>query len=247
MMIKILNIGISRLNIAGAIKSCESTLTQNKGGYVCFVNTHSLTESHRNSALEQTLNGSFLNVADGMPLVWTSYLKRRPIASRVCGPDFMKLFIERNRELSFGFIGGAPGQAERLKNRFNLSAHCYSPPMRPFSKEHAAEDWEKFVQGLGGEPIPKAIWVGLGAPKQELWMNAVSRLAPTTLFFGVGAAFDFLTGSKKRAPVWMQKAGLEWFFRLCQEPRRLWKRYIVNNCLYCLLVGIEILIEQVKE
>jgi N-acetylglucosaminyldiphosphoundecaprenol N-acetyl-beta-D-mannosaminyltransferase len=99
--------------------------------------------------------------------------------------------------------------------------------MRPFSAENAREDWAAFLKLC--PQTPQLVWVGLGAPKQERWMREVAKVAPETLFFGIGAAMDFLSESKARAPGWMQRNGLEWFFRLVQEPRRLGMRYLATN------------------
>lgn len=228
----ILGVPISTFGMDRAVDFCAAQARSGGGGYVCFANVHTVTESQNDPVLKRVLSRALLAVADGLPLVWSSRLRGPKIESRVCGPDFMTLFLERVRDVPTGFIGGAPGQAERLAERFGRDATCFSPPMRPFSAVKAREDWAEFIRRNGDRPVPKAIWVGLGAPKQELWMEAVSETAPDVLFFGVGAAFDFLTGSKKRAPVWMQKSGLEWFFRLVQEPRRLWRRYFVTNSRY---------------
>ena len=143
--------------------------------------------------------------------------------------------------MTYGFIGGAPGQAEELARQFGVKANCYSPPVRPFSAENANEDSRNFLALCSGGQIPSVVWVGLGAPKQELWMQAVSPLATATLFFGIGAAFDFLTGSKSRAPLWMQKNGLEWLYRLSREPGRLGGRYLVTNSLFTVKVAKEII------
>jgi N-acetylglucosaminyldiphosphoundecaprenol N-acetyl-beta-D-mannosaminyltransferase len=232
---QILGVPISTLGMERTLEFCAAQAKRRGGGYVCFANVHSVTESQSEPTLKSVFSRALLSVADGLPLVWVSRLRGPKIESRVCGPDFMKFFLERHRELSVGFIGGGTGQAERLAKRFGLTAPCLSPPMRPYSAAAAQEDWRNFL-ALNPNGPPQVVWVGLGAPKQELWMSTVSALAPETLFFGVGAAFDFLTGQKRRAPVWMQKSGLEWFFRLVQEPRRLWKRYFSTNGRFVVLV-----------
>lgn len=226
--ISVLGVAISRLGFEEALEACARRLDRGEGGYVCFANVHSVTESTTSSDLRAALNEAALSVADGMPLVWVSKMRGEPIRSRVCGPDFMTAFLERHSDITHGFLGGARGRAEALATRFKVESICYSPPMRPFSPENVLEDWKAFVKLSQGN-TPHVVWVGLGAPKQELWMREASKLAPSTLFFGVGAAFDFLTGHKSRAPLWMQKSGLEWAFRLGQEPGRLWKRYAVTN------------------
>lgn len=225
----ILGIPISTLDLENAVSFCAEHSKQNRGGYVCFTNVHLVTESQTNLVLKNVLSSALLSLADGIPLVWVSRLKRRPIKSRVCGPDFMKLFIEQHGDIGSGFMGGAIGSGEKIAARFKLDSVSYSPPMRPYSRENAIDDWTNFLKKAGKGPLPKVVWVGLGAPKQELWMKTVSEVAPNVLFFGVGAAFDFLTGRKERAPFWMQRCGLEWFYRLCQEPVRLWKRYLITN------------------
>ncbi|MBS1963139.1 MAG: WecB/TagA/CpsF family glycosyltransferase [Bdellovibrionales bacterium] len=232
----ILGVPISTLGMEKALDLCAAQARASGGGYVCFANVHTVTESQSLPALRETLSRAFLSVADGLPLVWVSRLRGPAIESRVCGPDFMKDFLERYRDLPVGFVGGAPGQAEALVARFGLSSACHSPPMRPYSPEAVAEDWRAFLEKNGNRPRPRVVWVGLGAPKQELWMRNASTLAPDVLFMGVGAAFDFLTGTKKRAPLWMQRSGLEWLFRLLQEPRRLWRRYFTTNFRFIVAV-----------
>ena len=257
--VPILGVRISRLGLSAAVEECLKRQASGGaggsgvaglGGYVCFANAHSLTEASSDPGVRKALNESFLSVADGVPVVWTSRLKGAPIETRVCGPDFMKCLIERSAASAHGFIGGAPGQAEKVAAYFGLSvglsAICYSPPMRPFSRENALEDWQTFLKLCPGGAAPPFVWIGLGAPKQELWMNAVSGErgpagAGGVLFFGVGAAFDFWAGDVKRAPVWMQNNGLEWLFRFGQEPGRLWKRYLVGNTRFVGQVAREVL------
>jgi N-acetylglucosaminyldiphosphoundecaprenol N-acetyl-beta-D-mannosaminyltransferase len=225
----ILGVQVSRLGFEEAQKACLDRLAQKRGGYVCFANVHTVTESLDSADLRGALNGSFLSVADGVPLVWVSKLYHAPIGSRVCGPDFMTEFLSTHRHFRHAFVGGKSGVADQLIQRFNLSqAISYCPPFRPYSQANALEDWNEVLKRSGGN-APDCVWVGLGAPKQELWMRAVQSVAPSTLFFGVGAAFDFLTGGVARAPVWMQQSGLEWFYRLLKEPKRLWKRYLSTN------------------
>jgi N-acetylglucosaminyldiphosphoundecaprenol N-acetyl-beta-D-mannosaminyltransferase len=157
-------------------------------------------------------------------------------AEKISGPDFMETFLTRFPEMPMGFIGGTPEVQKTLSQRFRLSnATFYNPPMRPFSPENAREDFEKLsVISRKNGSLPLLIWVGLGAPKQELWMQAVAKIAPQSVFLGVGAAFDFLGGRIQRAPVWMQNLGLEWFHRFLQDPRRLGPRYLRSNLRYLL-------------
>ena len=199
-------------------------IASGSGGYACFVNVHSLTEATRQPALRESLREATYCFADGMPLVWLSRRLGAPIAGRVAGPDFMAALLARTRHLRHGFIGGATTEAaERIARTFGLEAKCFAPPVREFSPAHAHDDWDRFGA------TPPIVWVGLGAPKQEMWIAEVAKRAPGVMLFGVGAAFDLLGGDRARAPRWMQQRGLEWLFRLAQEPRRLAPRYLATN------------------
>jgi N-acetylglucosaminyldiphosphoundecaprenol N-acetyl-beta-D-mannosaminyltransferase len=244
--VDILGIAVSRLGMDGTIQACEERLTQKQGGYVCFANVHSVTESTNDPQIKKALNQSFLSVADGLPLIWTSRLKKEPIKTRVCGPDFTAAWLKAHPEMTYGFIGGMPGRAEELAHCFGVIAICYSPPIRPYSRENSLEDWQSFLKLCPSGKAPAVVWVGLGAPKQELWMHVVSEVAMGTMFFGIGAAFDFLTGAKARAPLWMQENGLEWLYRLGQEPSRLAKRYLVTNSLFTFKLAKEMVIDRKK-
>jgi N-acetylglucosaminyldiphosphoundecaprenol N-acetyl-beta-D-mannosaminyltransferase len=135
------------------------------------------------------------------------------------------------------FVGGRPGQSEAIAQAFGVRGVHFSPEFRAFSAENAAQDWAQFLRLCPGGEAPRLVWVGLGAPKQELWMECVSRLAPRTVFLGVGAAFDFLSESKRRAPKWAQRSGLEWAHRLVSEPQRLGVRYLTTNARFGWLVA----------
>jgi N-acetylglucosaminyldiphosphoundecaprenol N-acetyl-beta-D-mannosaminyltransferase len=140
------------------------------------------------------------------------------------------------------FYGGAEGVPERLaaslQQRFPglLVVGTYSPPFRPLTSEEDVQ-----VVQMINEAAPDVVWVGLGSPKQDQWMAAhVGQLAAPVLI-GVGAAFDFHAGRKKQAPLWMQRSGLEWLFRLLTEPRRLWRRYLISNPKFVFLVLAQVL------
>jgi N-acetylglucosaminyldiphosphoundecaprenol N-acetyl-beta-D-mannosaminyltransferase len=240
-VIELAGIPICQIGLEGAINMCAEHVEQQRGGYVCFVNVHSLTEATRHVALREALQGAAFCFADGMPLVWLSRLKQSAIESRVAGPDFMTAMLQRERGQVHGFIGGVPGHAEAIADRFGAGAVIHCPPVRPFSPANAVEDWEQFVAKCPAQQPPRLVWVALGAPKQELWLASISKLAPTVTFFGVGAAFDFLAGASQRAPLWARRAGLEWVHRFASEPRRLWMRYLVSNARFVRIVLDELL------
>lgn len=242
--IKVADVPIHRVGLTEAVGSCRDRVHVRHGGYVCFVNVHSLTEATRHHELREALTRASYCFADGMPLVWLSRLKGKAIESRVGGPDFMAMMLELERDNLHGFIGGAPGQAKVIADRFGVRSVNYAPPRRELSAQNAVDDWNAFLDQCPARQAPPIVWVGLGAPKQELWLSMISTLAPTTMFFGVGAAFDFLSGLKVRAPRWMQHTGLEWAHRLAHEPRRLWRRYLRSNVRFAKIVLSELVDEE---
>ncbi len=237
--VNILGVGISAVNMAMALDTIESWITRREPHYVCVTGVHGVIESQRDEGLRRIHNASGLTTPDGMPLVWLSWLKGHHQVGRVYGPDLMLALCERSVTWSYRhfFYGGAEGVPEQLvanlRQRFPefQVGGFYSPPFRPLTPE---ED-EQVVQMIN-QAAPDIVWVGLSTPKQERWMaDHVGRVKAPVLI-GVGAAFDFITGRKRQAPRWMQRNGLEWLFRLLTEPRRLWRRYLVNNPLFVSLV-----------
>ncbi|MHB9005150.1 MAG: WecB/TagA/CpsF family glycosyltransferase, partial [Coriobacteriia bacterium] len=198
----------------------------------------------RDPALRQILNRAVLVTPDGMPLVWLLRLHGHKNAARVYGPDLLLAACEFG--LAHGwrhyFYGGAPDVpellAQKLSARFPglLIAGLESPPFHALTPAEDAAALQRINAAR-----PDIVWVGLGAPKQEYWMAQHLGSVQAPLMIGVGAAFDFHAGLKKQAPLWMQRSGLEWLFRLFQEPRRLWRRYLLNNPLFILLVVLQLL------
>jgi N-acetylglucosaminyldiphosphoundecaprenol N-acetyl-beta-D-mannosaminyltransferase len=231
---------VSRLGLEAALVTCEERFARGVGGAACFVNVHTLTEASRDAGLREALRAASFLFADGVPLLWLARAKRAPIATRVSGPDFMDAMLRRQPAYVHGLIGASPEVTDAIATRYCIDAIVHSPPMRPFSEAHALEDWDRFVARCPGRRPPPLVWVGLGAPKQERWIAAVSRAVPDVMFFGVGAAFDFLAERKPRAPRVLQRLGLEWAHRLASEPGRLWKRYLLANARLAVLVVEEL-------
>jgi N-acetylglucosaminyldiphosphoundecaprenol N-acetyl-beta-D-mannosaminyltransferase len=231
---------ISRLGLPAALAACEARLARHAGGSACFVNVHTLTEASKDAPLREALRAASYLFADGVPLLWLARAKRAPIATRVCGPDFMDAMLRRQVARGHGLIGASPEVTGAVAARYGIQSVVHSPPMRPFSEAYALEDWEAFVARCPDRCPPRLVWVGLGAPKQERWIAAVSRAAPDVMFFGVGAAFDFLAQRKPRAPRVLQRLGLEWTHRFASEPGRLWKRYLLANARFALLAAREL-------
>ena len=237
--VNILGVGVSAINMAQALNVIEGWIAQRQPHYVCVTGVHGIVVSQGNNSLQRVHNAAGLVTPDGMPLVWLARLHGLEHVERVYGPDLMLALCHRS--ISKGYrhflYGGAEGVPDRLANRLKRRypglriVGSYSPPFRPLTDE---ED-KQTVQAIN-EANPDVVWIGLSTPKQERWMaEHIGRLTAPVLV-GVGAAFDFHSGLKRQAPRWMQRSGLEWLFRLANEPRRLWRRYLVNNPLFTLLV-----------
>jgi N-acetylglucosaminyldiphosphoundecaprenol N-acetyl-beta-D-mannosaminyltransferase len=190
---------------------------------------HGISEARRDPYFRKILSVADLVVPDGMPLVWMARLRGIGLPRRVYGPELMETFCRQTgaRYRHF-FYGGAPGVAQRLaqslEGRFGITvAGAYTPPFRALTPLEETE-----LAGRLHAAAPDVLWVGLGTPKQERWMYEHCHKFAVPVMLGVGAAFDLNCGRLRRAPAPMRENGLEWLFRLCMEPRRLWRRYLVS-------------------
>jgi N-acetylglucosaminyldiphosphoundecaprenol N-acetyl-beta-D-mannosaminyltransferase len=241
--VNVLGVGVSAIDLNTAEQLVMEALQTHARGYVCVTGVHGVSEAQADPAFREILNGAFLNTPDGMPMVWMGRIQKASGMDRVYGPDLMLRFCERTAQSghSHFFYGGAPGVAQELKTAMERRfpgikvAGTYTPPFRPLTPEE-----ERQLQAGIEQSKPDIIWVGLSTPKQEKFMASHWKTLPATLFFGVGAAFDFHTGRVRQAPRWMQRSGLEWFFRLMCEPKRLWKRYLKNNPLFVMRAFLQI-------
>lgn len=242
-MIEILGAKIDQTSYSGAVSRVREWAESGQSCYICAANVHMLMEAYDDAAFKQVVNQASLVVPDGMPLVWAMRLKGAHDQQRVYGPRLMLDILESacRDNISVGFYGSSPEVLDALvdwaQTRYiglNI-AYSFSPPFREMDSD---EDLE-IVQGINQSGV-HILFVGLGCPKQEIWMSRHYEKTHTVMI-GVGAAFDFHAGIKPQAPVWMQKAGLEWLFRLFSEPRRLWRRYFYHNPRFVLLVFADIL------
>jgi N-acetylglucosaminyldiphosphoundecaprenol N-acetyl-beta-D-mannosaminyltransferase len=200
---------------------------------VHFATAHSIVEASENPAVREAFDKGLVE-PDGMPLVWLG--RRQGLAvERVCGPDFMPAVIRSGVPLgrSHYFYGGAPGVAQSLAERFAIEnpglrvAGIMSPPFRALSDAEDDAIMEKINSAR-----PDYVWVGLGAPKQDVWVATHRATLHASVLLAVGAAFDFHAGIRARAPRWMQRTGTEWLYRLAREPRRLAGRYTRVNARF---------------
>lgn len=226
--VAILGVQISALNMQLALKQMETWLAEREPNYICVTPAHSIMECVNDPTLLPIFNGAGLVTPDGMAVVWLLKLKGRKHVGRVYGPDLLLAACAHGLSKSYRhyFYGGAPGVTEKLVEKLSERfpglqvAGMLTPPFRPLSPE---EDQE-IVRQIN-EARADIIWVGLGSPRQELWMHSHLGKVNAPLMVGVGAAFDFLSGKKTQAPLWIQRHGLEWLFRFASEPVRLWPRY----------------------
>ena len=240
----ILGVQVSAINLSDAVEAVERWIRERRRDYVCVTGVHGVMESRRDEGLREIHNRAGLVTPDGMPLVWLSHLLGRRRTEQVCGRDLMRAVtavaaLHGYRQF---YYGGAEGVAEQLRQALTAAypgiavAGVLCPPFRELTREE-----DELVVNTINAASPDIVWVGLSTPKQERWMAEHRGRIDAPLMIGVGAAFDFLAGTKPPPPVWMQQNGLEWLFRLCSEPRRLWRRYAYIVPGFVLLVAGELL------
>jgi len=237
-----IGVRVHAVQIQEVVARMEQWIRERRGAHsIAATSMHGMVEAQHDPEFGRILNSTDLVVPDGMPLVWLARSRGYPLPGRVYGPDLMLAFCEKaDRTHRHFFYGGEPGVPERLaeslKYRFPgmQTVGVYSPPFRRLS---AREDEE--VVALITRAAPDVLWVGLGTPKQERWMFEHAHRLQVPVLVSVGAAFDLLSGRRKQAPRWLRHHGLEWLFRLLQEPRRLWRRYLLYGPRFIAYVALD--------
>lgn len=243
MMIEVLNIlgvNIAVTNLSVTCQSIENWIRERRKTYVCIAPVSTIADCQSDPQYRKIINGAGMVTPDGMPLVWICRLRGKKNIQRTYGPDLMSAFCQLSQAKGYRhyFYGAAPETntrlIERLKNFFpGIRIVGNFAPSFIGVGELESEDALARIN----EADPDILWVGLGSPKQDYWMHLHRDKLKVPVMVGVGAAFDFIAGTKPQAPVWMRRSGLEWFFRLCCEPRRLWKRYLIGNTKFiCYLI-----------
>lgn len=240
----ILNICVAPVNFETINASILYKINLQSKAYITVTGVHGIMESLRNECVRQAHAGAWLTVPDGMPLVYIGKLHGHKEIERCYGPDLMEAVMADSVKQGYRhfFYGGKEGIAEELKSHFEMKypgiqiVGTYTPPFRPLN-ESEFHQLEKQVAAVK----PHIMWIGLSTPKQELFMHDYIDRLDTNLMIGVGAAFDIHTRHISSAPSWMQKCALEWLYRLIQEPRRLWKRYLINNPLFIFCYLLQLL------
>jgi N-acetylglucosaminyldiphosphoundecaprenol N-acetyl-beta-D-mannosaminyltransferase len=234
-MVDVTGIPLAVIDYERTLQWMDDIVATRRRGYLCACNVHTVMASHEDAELHAALVSPLaLNVPDGQPLAWAINALGNSLTDRVYGPELMARAFARAAAGTghrFYLYGGRDHEAlvqlgVRLRRRFpgvNIVGG-YAPPFRPLTSEERAAIIEEI-----NESGADVVWVGIGVPKQEKWMASMRPDLEAPVLVGVGAAFDFHAGLVPQAPTWLQGAGLEWAYRLAQEPRRLWRRYLRYN------------------
>jgi N-acetylglucosaminyldiphosphoundecaprenol N-acetyl-beta-D-mannosaminyltransferase len=243
--VEVLGVPLALTTYERTLSWIDAMVASRRQGYVCVAATHTVMVCQEDEETRAAVLGSSLTVPDGQPLVWALNLLGHEQPSRVYGPDLMAKHCERAAQngTRVYLYGGRDRLAldrlaRRLRDRFPglRIVGGWSPPYR----ELTDEEQQGVVDDINGSGAD-VVWVGIGVPKQEKWMAAMRSRLDAPVLLGVGAAFDFHAGLVPQAPRWIQSMGLEWAFRLSQEPRRLWRRYARYNPLFVARFSLQLL------
>jgi len=241
--IKVLGTRVDAVQILDITKHMDGWINQDKKhNYIVVANLNTIITGKRNTYFQEAVNNSSLVIPDGFPLLIMGRLAGYPLKKRAYGPDLMLSFLKETEEKQYAhFFYGATEETlskliSNLKTQFPKIkiAGFFAPPFRPLTQEE-----DKNIIEMINDSSPAVLWVGIGCPKQEKWMYEHREKLNAPVMLGVGAAFDFLAGTKPQAPAWMRDNGFEWVFRLVTEPRRLWRRYIVDGSLFLWFLCVE--------
>lgn len=228
----ILGVKVTATTLSHTCSLMEQWIKESHRTYVCLAPVATIVDCQTDKGYREVINRAGLVTPDGMPLVWLGRLKGHINTQRTYGPDLMMAFCALSEKQGYKhyFYGGSNDTMALLTKkllenfpRLEISG-SFSPPLRQIGEKE-----DQNILDQINYTRPDILWVGLGSPKQDYWMYHHREQLNVPVMVGVGAAFDFLAGTKKQAPRWMQRSGLEWIFRLCCEPGRLWKRYLVGN------------------
>lgn len=239
----VLNVPIDALSWDDAVEGILDWAMKRESRTVCLCNVNNVVTARNVPAYAEHIKCADMVAPDGAPIAWMLRKKGHPRQERISGPDLMWLCCERASKLGMEIFlyGGTETVLQCLVQKLRAEFHgikivgAISPPFRDLSADEDAA----MVDAINRSGA-RLVWVGLGCPKQEAWMYA-HRGRVNAVMLGVGAAFDFHAGAKKRAPMWMQRNSLEWLHRLLQDPRRLAKRYLIGNSVFCAALLQELL------
>jgi len=239
-------IPIDRLTFAEAIDAIEGLVLAGCGGTVFTPNVDHIVLAEEDERFRLAYGQTDLSLVDGVPVVWASRLFSSRLPEKVSGSDIMRPLAGRAaaRGWRVYLLGAAPGVAQRVKEIFErdypgINVVGTGSPKIDIGKEVAEQ--QAIVEEVRATR-PDILFLALGAPKQEIWAHRVRQLLKPAVIIGVGATFDFIAGTAKRAPPWVAAAGFEWLYRLAHDPRRLWKRYLVRDPKFLAILARQMLV-----
>lgn len=241
--VNIIGTGISNISLKETIETFDYWIKNNHKKRVCVTPVNCLLWAKKNSSLQSIYNSADLILCDGVPILWASQFLNTPLKERVTGLDLFPLYIEacHQKKYSMFFLGASEGVADALKSKLELKYPgilingTYSPP---FAERFSQKENEK-ICSLINQASVDILWVSLTAPKQDFWIYENLDKLNIKIAVGVGGAFEVVLGKIPRAPKWMQKMGLEWFYRFIKEPRRLFRRYLIEAPSFIPLVLLQ--------
>jgi N-acetylglucosaminyldiphosphoundecaprenol N-acetyl-beta-D-mannosaminyltransferase len=234
--VDVLGVQVNAVTFDEAVAEIVRMVDANERGYVVTPTVDHMVKLRSDPEFREVYENASLVVADGMPIVWAARFLGRPLPARVCGSDLLPALCEQaaRRGWRVFFLGAMPGVARKAAGVLRTThpsidiAGTYSPP---FGFENDEAETIKILNKIR-EADPHILFVGLGAPKQEKWMYRHRHEHGARVALGIGIAFDFVAGTQRRAPLWLQNIGFEWLWRVLREPARLWKRYLVNDPVF---------------
>lgn len=238
----ILGVDVSAVSMDEVLGTVDRLIDGGGRGYICTADVHALMECLSEEKLRRVYEQATIVAPDGMPLVWVLHRDGYLHADRVCGPDLMPALFGHSEQKQYRhFLYGSTESTllqlqKQLEIKFPKSviAGSFSPPFRALAPHEDAA-----IIQLINDAEPDIVWVGLGAPKQDRWMGAHRESLNAPVLIGVGAAFDMIAGTVRRAPRFIRRSGCEWMYRLAQEPRRLWRRYLKSNSQFLIMLAEE--------
>ncbi len=236
--VRIGRLPIDRLTFEGALDAVERMVTEKRGGTVFTPNVDHIVMAEHDPVFREAYERASLSLVDGKPVLWAARALGPGLPEKISGSDFVPALLDRakDRDWRIYLLGGAPGSAERasaaLEERHIRVAGVSAPKITVSAK---LDDHREIAESIARAKADLVL-VGLGAPKQELFAAAVCDVVRPAVLVGCGATIDFLAGVVPRAPKWISEAGLEWLYRLAKEPRRLWRRYLLRDPEFALVV-----------
>jgi len=240
---QLLGVNVAVTNLSLTTEFIEQKIAAGEKAYICIAPVSTIVDCQNSEKYKKIINQAGLTTPDGMPLVWIGRRRGNENIDRTYGPDLLPYVCQETQAKGYRhfFYGGTKETSQKLVKRLqhifpslNIVG-AYAPDFIDHTTIESAE-----ILDLINKARPDILWVGLGSPKQDYWMAAHRDKLNVSVMIGVGAAFDFIAGTKPQAPRWMRRAGLEWLFRLVAEPRRLWKRYLFGNTQFLYLLFLDL-------